>query len=83
MNITYTQNIKECTYNEIGHGECFEWNNDIFLKVPCFVDNSQNVNAIRLGYCSRTGMYYNIDLRENVIPVSTELKVTYKCEEVK
>lgn len=83
MNITYTQNIEECTFNEIEHGECFEWNNDIFLKVPCFVDNSQNVNAIRLGCGSRTGMYHFINLNENVIPVSTELKVTYKCEEVK
>ena len=80
MNIIYTQNIEECTFQEI---ECFEWKGDIFLKVPSFVDNFQNVNAIRLGSGSRTGMYHNINLNENVIPVSTELKVTYKCEEVK
>lgn len=83
MNITYTQNIEECTFSEIEHGECFEWNGDIFLKIPGFIDNSRVVNAIRLGYGSRIEMYYNIDISTKVIPVSTELKVTYKCEEVK
>jgi len=81
MKIKYTQNIIECEFQEIEFGECFEWNKDVFLKVPSFIDNLQNINAIRLGYCSRTGMYYNINLNEKVIPVSTELKVTYKCEE--
>lgn len=80
MNITYTQNIVECTYQKIGYGECFEWNKDIFLKVPSFVDNSNVVTAIRLGYNSRECMYYYFDLSTKVIPVSTELKVTYKCE---
>ena len=80
MNISYTQNIIECAFNEISHGECFEYNKDIFLKVPSFVDNSNVVNAIRLGYNSRECMYYYFDLSTKVIPVSTELKVTYKCE---
>lgn len=80
MNITYTQNIVECTYQEIGYGECFQWNKDVFLKVPSFVDNSNVVTAIRLGYITRDSMYYYFDLNEKVIPVSTELKVTYKCE---
>ena len=81
MHITYTQNIVECTFNEIQCGECFEWNKDIFLKVPNFTDNFQNANAIRLGCSSRTGMYHNISLNEKVFPLSTELKVTYRCEE--
>ena len=82
MNITYTQNIEECTFQNIEYGECFEWNGDIFLRVPSFVDTNK-VNAIRLGDSNGLGMFYNIDLNENVLPVSTELKVTYKCEEVK
>lgn len=83
MNITYTQNIEECTFYDIGCGECFEWEGNIFLRVPSFIDRNKAVTAIRLDCSTRESMYYYFDVDTKVIPVSTELKVTYKCEEVK
>lgn len=80
MNITYTQNIKECTFQDIGCGECFEWKGNIFLRVPSFTDLYKTVTAIRLDCYTRESMYYYFELYTKVIPVSTELKVTYKCE---
>lgn len=43
MNITYTQNIEECTFQEIEYGECFEVEGLIHLKInnkeKIFVDH--------------------------------------------
>lgn len=85
MNITYTQNIKECTFEEIKVGECCEYEGKIFFRIPRFSGNFVTINAVNLGNSSSDileGVTFISD-QTKVYPVSTELKVTYKCEEVK
>lgn len=85
MNITYTQNIKECTFEEIKVGECCEYEGKVYLRIPRFSGNFVTINAVSLSNSNWDVLdcLTFISEQTKVYPVFTELKVTYKCEEVK
>lgn len=85
MKIRYTQNIKECTFEEIKIGECCEYEGEIVFRIPFVIKNSLEINAVNLGKLTSDASNCLLCIPSNtkVYPVQTELMVTYKCEEIK
>ena len=83
MNITYTQNLIECTFEKIKIGECCEYHGKVFFRIPEISGNFVKINAVNLGNSNSDimeGVTF-ISEQAKVYPVYTELKVTYKCVE--
>lgn len=78
MKISYTQDVKNCKFSDIKIGDCFEANGDVYVKIPYVSHNSLTVNAFNLQTCNLL-KYFNE--KDDVYPLTTELKVTYVCED--
>lgn len=78
MKISYTQDVKSCNFSDIKIGDCFEANGDVYVKIPYVTYRSLTVNAFNLHTCNLL-KYFNE--KDDVYPLTTELKVTYVCED--